>query len=189
MIFKLKNITPRARGFTLIETLLAVLLLTTAIAGPLTIASRALNSALLVKDQISAFYLAQDAMEYIRFIRDSACLEAGSGAEGGCPAGVWMASLSSCIGAVGCAVDSVQNAVYSAAAAPYNGPLMYDTANHWFTYSSLTAVEAPPRFIRRVTITPSGADEAVVTVTVSWTNIAGITHPAVTIRENLMRWQ
>ena len=51
-----------ARGFTLIETLIAVLILTTAIAGPLTIASKGLTATLVAKDQISAFYLAQDAV-------------------------------------------------------------------------------------------------------------------------------
>src|SRR3990167_9485995 len=59
------------RGFSLIETLVAVLLLATAITGPLTIASKSFLVATVAKDQVTAFYLAQDAVEYVRFARDS----------------------------------------------------------------------------------------------------------------------
>ena len=67
------------------ETLIAVLVLSLAITGPLTIAQKGLQAALISKDQDTAFYLARDAVEYVRFVRDTNCLKAGAPA-GGCPA-------------------------------------------------------------------------------------------------------
>jgi prepilin-type N-terminal cleavage/methylation domain-containing protein len=67
----INRILKQARGFTLVETLVAVLLLTVAIAGPLTIISKSLITALVAKDQVTAFFLAQDAVEYVRFVRDT----------------------------------------------------------------------------------------------------------------------
>src|SRR3989344_2234390 len=101
--------TNNMKGFTLIETLIAVLLLSTAITGPLTIASKGLTVTLVAKDQFIAFYLAQDAMEQVRFLRDSACLAAGGGPTG-CPEAAWLSSLNNCLASVspdGCYLDSL----------------------------------------------------------------------------------
>ena len=58
------------RGFTLIETFVAISIIMVAIVGPLLIVSRALSSSYYARDQIIAFYLAQDAVEFIRNKRD-----------------------------------------------------------------------------------------------------------------------
>ncbi len=57
-------------GFTIIETLVAITVLMIAVAGPLVVATRGLNSALASKDQMIASYLAQDTLETIKNIRD-----------------------------------------------------------------------------------------------------------------------
>lgn len=67
-----------ARGFTLIETLVAISILVLALTGPLTIISQALRSAYYSRDQIVAFYLAQEAVEYIRNVRDENSLKTGA---------------------------------------------------------------------------------------------------------------
>ena len=59
------------KGFTLIETLVAVAILMIAIAGPLTIANKALTSALYARDQSIASNLAQESMEIIKNMRDN----------------------------------------------------------------------------------------------------------------------
>ena len=59
------------RGFTIVETLVAVAILMIAIAGPLTIAQKSLISAIYAKDQVTATFLAQDAIEYVKNMRDA----------------------------------------------------------------------------------------------------------------------
>ena len=74
----MKNIFPikinkgiKLRGFTLIETLVAVFVITTVILGPLTIASTASAYARQTKDTMTAIYLAQEAMELLHHQQDS----------------------------------------------------------------------------------------------------------------------
>ena len=95
----------KKKGFTLIETLVAILILTTAIAGPLTIASRGLNAALIAKDQTTASYLAQDAIEYVRAVRDTNRLLGGDWLTGAGGSGA-ITNLSGCI-SQNCIVDSL----------------------------------------------------------------------------------
>src|SRR3989344_3234434 len=66
--------TRTQRAFTLIETLVAVSILTLAIVGPLFAANRAIVAARTARDQLTALYLAQEAIEYVRLMRDDAYL-------------------------------------------------------------------------------------------------------------------
>lgn len=59
------------RGFTLIETLVALTVLLTAIVGPMALAQRSLSTSVHTKDQVAAFFLAQDAVEFIKSVRDT----------------------------------------------------------------------------------------------------------------------
>ncbi|MDO8481500.1 MAG: prepilin-type N-terminal cleavage/methylation domain-containing protein [bacterium] len=58
------------KGFTLIETLVAITLLTTAIAAPMTLATKSLSIAYYARDQVAASNLAQEAIESVRHVRD-----------------------------------------------------------------------------------------------------------------------
>ena len=184
------------KGFTLIETMVAVLLLSIAIAGPLTIASKGLSSALIAKDQIGAYYLGQDAIEYLRFKRDSNCLANGTPV-GGCPSGTWLAGVvgtgfCSADGLTACRIDSIQDTVASCSGTC--GVLNWDSGNHFYTYASTngtTILASPEHYIRTVSIvTPVGSNpnEAAITVTVQWTGAGGLTH-SVTHREDIFNWQ
>jgi type II secretory pathway pseudopilin PulG len=65
-------------GFTLIETFVAIVILTTALAGALGLAAQGFFSADIAGDQITATFLAQDGMEYVRYARDGARLNGHS---------------------------------------------------------------------------------------------------------------
>lgn len=64
----------RHTGFTLIETLVAVSLLTIAIVAPMTLTQQSLSSAYYARDQITAYNLAQEGIESVRAVRDSQIL-------------------------------------------------------------------------------------------------------------------
>jgi prepilin-type N-terminal cleavage/methylation domain-containing protein len=100
----------KQKGFTLVETLVAISILMLAILGPLSIASAGLRNSLYAKDQITAFYLAQEGIEYVRYVRDETYLQdAGNSSDYG-----WLGSdlISKCLvddlGDHGCVIDSYE---------------------------------------------------------------------------------
>ena len=69
----LKNITSqeaREKGMTLIETLVAITILTVAIVAPMSLTMQSLSASYYARDQISALNLGQEAIESVRAIRD-----------------------------------------------------------------------------------------------------------------------
>lgn len=189
------------RGFTLIETLVAVLILATAIAGPLSIAARALNTSVVAKDQITAFFLAGDAVEYVRFVRDTNRL---LGADwllgtGGTGAGT---DLTPCQAASGCYVDTTGNTYVDANGNTPSVPVTcdasagcllmnYDSTNSRFTYANVSAaapIVGRSLFTRTITLNSISAAEQQLTVVVSWSDLGGTTR-SVSVKENIFAWQ
>jgi len=174
------------KGFTLIETLLAVLILAIALAAPLTIAAKALSAALIAKDQTTAFFLAQDAVEYLRFKRDTNTLTSTPIA----PVS-WLAGFDSeCSGADGCKVDSRKNTIVACSGSC--GVLQYNDTKKWYTYDTSVSGEVikPSIFTRKVVLgsVASNANEKSITVTVSWKDVGGVTRSLV-VREHITNWQ
>lgn len=64
-----------AKAFTLVETLVAILIITTVILGPLTVAMNASSYARQTKDVMTATYLAQEATELLHHLQDSIYLK------------------------------------------------------------------------------------------------------------------
>jgi len=204
MINRLKKIKGLALdppgGFTLIETLIAVLVLMMAIAGPLTLAAKGLQATLIAKDQDTAFYLAQDAVEYVRWVRDTNKLQV--------PPKSWLTGLdgtanghtnssglgglcTSANGTQSCLVDSLKDTTTSCNAATCSTAINYDTSNNYFNYVSGSA----SIFARTVNIktpvcdsggTICNSSEASVTVVVTWND--PMSH-SITVREDIFDWQ
>ena len=72
-LFKIPSAKPgqQKSGFTIIETLVAITIMMIAIAGPLSVASKGLTAAVYARDQMTATYLAQEGLEYIKNSRDN----------------------------------------------------------------------------------------------------------------------
>lgn len=86
-------------GFTLVETFVAVTILALSVLGPLTIATRGLNATLIARDQLTATYLAQEVVEYVKYVKDTNALNGDSN---------WLEGLDQCDDGDGCQID-VQN--------------------------------------------------------------------------------
>ena len=69
--FMSKNIYKKTQGFSLIETLIAVSILMIAITGPFALVQAGLMSSYHQRNQVTATYLAQEALEFIKSIRDT----------------------------------------------------------------------------------------------------------------------
>lgn len=177
------------KGFTLIETLVAVLVLMMAIAGPLTLASKGLQVTLIAKDQDIAFYLAQDAVEYVRWVRDTNKLRGSSwlaGLDGTANGHTNLGGLGgNCTSANGCIVDSLKDTTTT-----YGGsgsPLLYDSTNNYFSYTSGTA-SLFTRVVKIATAVGGNAGEASVTTTVTWSDAGNVLRKVV-VREDIFDWQ
>ncbi|OGC88107.1 hypothetical protein A2419_01395 [Candidatus Adlerbacteria bacterium RIFOXYC1_FULL_48_26] len=186
------------RGFTLVETLLAVLILAIAITGPLTIAAKGLQLTLTARDQVMAGLLAQDALEYIHFIRDTNRLNNQN----------WLAGLNgtsnshttnitggqaTCTGGNFCTVDSLADQVTlcgTSLTQCASTLLYYNASGGNYTYA--TAGNTPTIFSRSVSVTtpsPGGnVNEADIRVVVQWRDIGGSLR-SLELRDALLNWQ
>lgn len=70
MTISRKTSNVRQRGFSLIEAFVAISILLVGIVGPLALANVNLQAGLLSRDLITAYYLAQEAIETVREVRD-----------------------------------------------------------------------------------------------------------------------
>ncbi len=65
-----------SKGFTLAETLVAIAILLMVIIGPITAAQNGIRQAYLANEQTAAVFIAQEAIESIRQLRDERALAA-----------------------------------------------------------------------------------------------------------------
>lgn len=165
------RMTPTQRAFTLIETLVAISVLLVSLAGPLSIASSALRSALYARDQVTAFYLAQEAIEYVHAVRDENLLVGSS----------WLTGLDGCVDQT-CTVD-FPNFTHETCSGTCS-PVLIGSSSGLFNHQGGT----PSIFTRSFSIeTVAGyPDEVVVAVTVSWQT--GTLSRSFEIREHLLNW-
>jgi prepilin-type N-terminal cleavage/methylation domain-containing protein len=160
------------RAFTLLETLVAVAVLLMALLGPFSIAQQALKSAYYARDQVTAFYLAQEGVEFVRAIRDQNYLSGSA----------WLTGIDACTD-VPCIVD-FPNFTYTVCPQGVCPPIRVSQIGG--LYNHVTGTDSP--FTRYVVLTPSASnpDQMIVSVTISWRS-AGV--PRVfTIQERLFNW-
>ncbi len=155
----------KEKGFTLIETLVAISILMLGILGPLSIASSGLKNARYGRDQVTASYLAQEGIEYVRYIRDNNRIERLNGASVN-----WLAGLGKCFvdtnppSGYGCWIDVPQefggtNIIDNCSSS--GCPKLRIDDNGYYTY---TAGEPLSLFTRTIRIKPTSvggvSDEA-----------------------------
>lgn len=164
------------RGFTLIETLVAITILVVAVSTPISLAAQSLFTAFYAKDQTVAFYLAQEGVEMIKNKRDSNLLRIVNG-----EAPTWLDGIPL---ATNLFVDTPHDATYTATTCPSACPiLLYDGV----FYNHTTGT--PSRFSRVVRVVQDTAnlDEALVEATVTW-KTGSFNERSFTISERIYNW-
>ena len=179
------------KGFAIVETLVAIFILLLSITGPMVVAQNGLRAAYLARDQITAFYLGQDAMEYVRNIRDDNLLEGVLSTSGS----TWMNGLEDClaeVGNVGCTIDTASDG--GVALCPngdgcdLDNPLYLNPSTGGFGFDDFNNTEQS-RFSRVITIkdTVSG-QEMEVTVTITWITHDQLGERKIEVSSSMFNW-
>jgi len=174
--------SPR-RGFTLLETLVAISILLIAVTGPITVIGDSLNKIYFARDQMIAINLAQEGLETVRQVRDTNTLVD--------PANGWLTNLAN----GDYKVDSWNSAANSVLT-PCSGincdsSVYLDTAGisagHYRQGVVVGVGTVKTQFSRIVNIRDVVANtETKVTSTVTWKT--GGTPGSVTVSESVFNW-
>lgn len=170
------------RGFTLIETLVAVAIFATAITGLIAITASGIANTNFVKNKFTAGYLAMEGAELIHNIRDTVSISN--------PSGGWSAVLSEldyCISSEFCYVDPWT--ISTPVACPNEGcpPMTYTESSGHFSYDSIDGLDSfASIFTRSISIESISPSEITVTSRVDW--IQGTKTHSVSYEYNLSNW-
>ena len=176
---KIKN---KFNGFTLVETLVAISILLMAVVAPLVLIAGNISSAFSVKDKIIALYLAEDAVDFVKYKIDTNFNEGDAN---------WLDGVDACVAGGGqpCRVDSFNDTVQIC-----GGPCpvinFYSTTG---VYEYILG--SPSKFRRTITIVPVtqdpnpstlDPDEVIITALVEW-EYKGVTKQT-EISEHAFSW-
>lgn len=167
----------RQKGFTLLETLVGISVLIVAITATFSAAQSGLSSSIESRDQIAAFYLAQEAVEMVRNVRDENSLERINNSAVYWLAGIAETPSDPCYFGSSCTVDAVTNTFSTCPSGPGScGNLRQDTVATSPTYGMYghDSTWSLTNFNREISLSQNTADELNVAVTVEWTK-GGVT--------------
>lgn len=170
------------RGFSLIETIVGIAILLIGITPPLLLVYRTLQATEIARDQVIATYLAEEGMEYVRFVRDTNVLHGNA----------WLNKLNVCSNGTPCDINDIMNNPISGPSPVKNcsgdpcSALEFDTATGRYVSSG---GDYETIFHRSITIddTTYGPDEADVIVDVNWQPRIG-SAKTTTLKEHLFNW-
>ncbi|MBP7741627.1 MAG: prepilin-type N-terminal cleavage/methylation domain-containing protein [Candidatus Pacebacteria bacterium] len=174
------------RGFTLIETMVAVSIVAISIVGPLYSLQKGVVASYAARDRLVASSLAQEGIEYAHSIRDANYLF--NIANGGAPRS-WFYGLDgtggsvNCTGGASCIVDMTQGTVSVCSG---TCPVLKLSSTGLYNQSVVSGSNVATRFTRAVKLTSLNAHEMKITVTVSWTTNA--VPYSVSISETMQDW-
>lgn len=171
-------------AFTVLETIIAIAVVSLAIAGATSAVRTGLVGSSLAKDQVKAFYLAQEAVEIIRNKRDGNILTSYNGTPTNWLAGIAEAG-DPCAPGNTCRVD----------ATGFGGVFLYFCGMSWNTCPVLSQDSSTylygysgvqTSFKREIQIETISATEVSITVQVSW--IHGAIGRSFKTKTTLMNW-
>lgn len=195
------------KGFTLVEALVAIAIITIAISAPLYTASKDITAAQNAQSQMIASHLAQEGIETVRWIRDNAYLAAYGAGDPNATTDAWNeflhgsnpdtdTTLTQCIDK-NCIVEVTAGTPFSVCPGNdcsseylYLLPSTSDTFPGVYTQdASLAASKGGviTPFVRVITLSSVSATEELVTSKVTWT-FHNVPY-SVTVTDHLTPWQ
>lgn len=181
------------KGFTLIETLVAVAILMITIGSAFGLAPQGLIGARFAKNQTTATYLAQEAIEVVRIIRDNSMLFSPNQND---PMN-WLGSLNECVD-TWCTLNAIEPRLYPCTDSPICPPLLVIESNEGVTYGNGDIFSLDPSvkstiFTRQVLVTrisnnKIGRDdtEVLVTAKVIWKE--GLVSKTTEVQTTMFDW-
>ncbi len=196
--------TVNCRAFTLIEAMIAVTILTLSVAGPLYTANSAIVASMIARDQLTASYLAQEGIEYVRAMRDYEYLAAYHlGGSTSISADAWSNFLTGSMpdhpGAVtqcrafACSIDMTKDMGYGSGFAVFRCTVGGTCAKLYILASGIYATDrslstgTATAFSRTIQVVDVSATDESIISTVSWW-YHGTQH-FVTVYDHLTPWQ
>ena len=182
---KLKN----QKGFTILESIVAILILSLAISGAFSAVQQSLSQSIIAKDEVKAFFLAQEAVEIIRNKRESNQL-----AKINALPNTWLTNIAEkpsdpCYFGKICLTDSSSMSFVSCGVAWNSCPnLKQDSSSFLYNYS----VGDDTNFKREIQLEPVSYDdlgnlrEISVTVRITWNK--GAINKEFKIKTLLFNW-
>lgn len=161
-------------GYSLVEVLVAVSILMLSIIGPITIAAKAMQSAQFVRQQDTAFFLAQEGISLANALRNDGELAAYT-TGGATDPWSWVTNpdLGPCFLAQGCDIDARDDTlldnVVSCSASANACTLLFDNSKpqtQRAVYQHVSGTATP--YTRVITFTVASGNEIKVKVDVSW---------------------
>jgi len=168
------------KGFTLLETMVAIAILTISITGPLAFAQTGLRASYIARDQMVAFALAQDAIESIKNIRDTNSLKKRA----------WLTYLDSCFNGA-CNIDTSANVsqlTSSNIVSCSNGRCPVLRFNEATGVYSFNTSDPESIFQRTVFMREVNPDEYSVVVEVEWDTHSSLQNRRIVVQENIYNW-
>jgi prepilin-type N-terminal cleavage/methylation domain-containing protein len=187
----------RSSGFTLIEALIAIAILMLATTGPLFSASRAMVVAETSRVQLTASYLAQEGIEYVRAVRDNqylALYPPGPTTATAAWTNFVSGFISSCASPNQCTLDPTlpmgsgsTNSLQTCGGSMGACTPLYLYGNLYHQYNIIPAGAVQTQFVRTIQVTTVSSTDERITSTVAWT-FHGNPY-STTVAESLTPWQ
>ncbi len=181
------------RGFTLVETMVAISIVAISIVGPLYALQKGVTASYTARDRLIASALAQEGLEYVRAIRDTNYLFAV--ANPSIPR-TWLWRLdgttsngvtsTNCTSGAACTIDMYYDTVAACATPTSCAPLRLNTISNLYNTQAVSSNNIATRFTRSVSLTVQNVHEVTVTSTVTWQTGQNIYR--VSASENLQDW-
>lgn len=162
------KINKKSKGFTILESIVAIFVLSLSIAGVFSAVRQSLSQTTLAKEEVRAFYLAQEAVEIIRNQRDANRLETiTNGVTTPWLTGVSNTPSDPCYFGKICRIDVTKNGGSYFHPCGYGwdscSDMSQNSSNYVYAYSG-----TPVKMKREVQIEQVSSDEIMITVRMSW---------------------